>query len=487
MFSAQPPDSSRRAFLRVAALAAAGTLLTCCKTPEGAKTAKGGALGGAAAGGAGSALGGGTQAGGTGAVAGDGAQPPVATPPSEKIIDRPVPPTKEPAVRVKVGGIVQQKGIEVGAPGQLLSVKVDGQDEAFTRVKAPAIFTRTKNAWTITPHGGAAKRIDIAGDSVLVVATLGTAHEEFRVFGGVWPGVLHLVPTNAGADVIAHVPLETYLAGVVAKELYNSWSLEAHMAQAIAARSYAVCEEARWEGTRHFDVHASEASQAWAGKTEHAKSIEAVRRTRGQLLVFEGAVVPAYYSSCCGGARANAQGTITSNLRHDIAPLSAVGAPRGCACTDFSPNARWTVSLPLQGVSQTLRAWGPVEGFRELGSFSSVRTLEIVSRNAAGRTERMRVAAQGNLVCELPAERVRWALSADPKNPRVSKPLKERVKSGYFDPRIEGAALVLDGYGFGHGVGMCQFGAEGASRKGADARKILARSYPGSTIAVAYG
>lgn len=480
------PSQTRRAFLAVAAVGLAGSILASCKAPQGAKTANGGALGGTAAGGSGTAVGSGDVAGGAGAVPGDGNQPPVATAPSEKKVDRPIAPKKEPSVRVKVGGIVQGKGVEVGAAGQMLAVGLAGSGET-RRIKAPALFTRDAGGWSILPHGGSAKCVRIETGGELTVATVGAKSQEFHVLGGVWPGTLHLVPTKSGADVIAHVALETYLAGVVAKELYNSWSLEAHMAQAVAARSYAVCEEARWAELRHFDVHASEASQAWLGKTEHKKSLEAVRRTRGQLLVFENAVVPAYYSSCCGGARADAQGTIISSLRHDIAPLQAIHAPRGCGCMHLSPNANWTVSLQLRGVSQTLSAWGPLEGFRELGSFANVRALEVVGRNAAGRNQRMRVDSESGLACELPAERVRWALSADPANPRISKPFKERVKSAYFDPSVVGATLVLDGHGFGHGVGMCQFGAEAASRKGESAREILAHGYPGANIVIAYG
>ncbi len=478
--------ASRRAFLAVAAVGFAASVLASCKAQQGARTASGGPIGGPAVGGTGSVAGSGASAGGSGAVPGDGSQPPVAKPPTEKHIDRPAPPKNEPAVRVKVGSVVRGKGLEVGIPGQVLVVSTAALGVQLCRVQAPALLTRDDAGWSIAPRSGSSKRVRIDGSDELIVATAGATAEEFRVLGGVWPGALHLVVTPQGADVVAHVALETYLAGVVAKELYNSWSLEAHRAQAVAARSYAICEQARWAHRRHFDVHASEASQAWVGKTEHAKSLEAVASTRGQVLVFEGTVVPAYFSSCCGGARADAEGTIASDLRHDIAPLSAVGAPRGCACVSFSPHANWTAKLPLQGVSQTLCAWGPVEGFRELGSFASVRAIEVVGRNAAGRNQRMRVDAESGLACELPAERVRWALSADPINPRISKPFKERVKSAYFDPRVVGSALVLDGHGFGHGVGMCQFGAEGASRNGKHARAILAHSYPGASVAVSY-
>jgi stage II sporulation protein D len=66
------------------------------------------------------------------------------------------------------------------------------------------------------------------------------------------------------------------------------------------------------------------------------------------------------------------------------------------------------------------------------------------------------------------------------------RPAKERVKSAYFEPLVRGRELFVSGRGHGHGVGMCQYGAEAMSKKGAQAKAILARYYPGATLEKSY-
>ena len=85
------------------------------------------------------------------------------------------------------------------------------------------------------------------------------------------------------------------------------------------------------------------------------------------------------------------------------------------------------------------------------------------------------------------AERLRWALSANPSNPAEKKPLNERVKSAYFEPAVKGSQLVLKGAGYGHGVGLCQYGSEAMAKSGTNAAAILANYYPGARLVRAYG
>jgi stage II sporulation protein D len=81
---------------------------------------------------------------------------------------------------------------------------------------------------------------------------------------------------------------------------------------------------------------------------------------------------------------------------------------------------------------------------------------------------------------------LRWALNADPRDPALLRPSKDRVKSANFEALIAGRELVLAGRGHGHGVGMCQYGAEAMSKKGAKEAAILSRYYPGAKVVTAY-
>jgi|LauGreDrversion4_2_1035121.scaffolds.fasta_scaffold18390_4 stage II sporulation protein D len=493
-------DRNRRVFILASAVAAAGAVVAfgaACDTPQGMRAPKSPTV-----------PGGGTRAGQNPAgmngapPAQPSDQPPNGTtkpadPPAKtdgtdkpQTIDRPEPPSKEPAIRIKTREVPPTKPLVViEGYGPKVWLVEKGSGKGGVVAHGPVEARWTKGAWQITEMAGTARARAVAYQSrgTLDVTCLTNEPQRIKVDGVEWPGSVRLVPAGGAFDLVHEVAMETYLSGVIAKELMNSWAVETHRAQAIAARSYAVCEMAVWRPQRHYDVVADERSQAWVGTTNHAKSLDAVRDTAGQMLVFDGRVVPAYYSSCCGGARASAQDTISSEIRHDIAPLRAASGRKGCACTGFSKHARWEMTLAVPAVSRVLPAWARIEGYPSLARIGEVRQVEVVSRNELGRPVRVRIVDAKGWRCELSAERLRWALSANPSNPAEKKPLNERVKSAYFEPAVKGSQLVLKGAGYGHGVGLCQYGSEAMAKSGTNAAAILANYYPSARLVRAYG
>lgn len=492
-------DRTRRAFLLVSAVAAAGAAVAFgvgCDTPQGMRSPKSTTVPTPRPGdrpGQNPAGMNGAPAAGTEPV--KPAEPTKPDPaPKPQTIDRPEPPASEPAIRIKTREIPATKPfVSIEGVGPKVWIVEKGSGKGGVLASGPIEARWTNGAWRLTELAGTKRARPVAYESrgTIDVTSLANEAQRVSVDGVAWPGAIRLVPQPAAAgggfDLVHEVPMEMYLSGVIAKELINGWGVETHRAQAIAARSYAVCEMAVWRGQRHFDVSADESSQAWVGNTTHQKSLDAVRATRGEVLAFDGRVVPAYYSSCCGGARASAQDTISSELRHDIAPLRAASGRRGCACTGFSKHAKWEMKLDLAGVSRVLPAWARLEGYPSLVRIGQVASVEVVSRNEQGRPVRVRLVDAKGWRCELPAERLRWALSADPRNPAAKKPLGERVKSAYFDPTVRGRELLLRGAGYGHGVGLCQYGAEAMAKSGTRATAILANYYPGAELVRAYG
>ena len=405
-------------------------------------------------------------------------------------IERPQPPEKEPAIRIKTREVpAAAPKISIEGPGPHVWVVEKGSGKGGMLARGPVEARWSSAGWRITEGAGTrrARVLDFASRGTIDVSALSNEAARITIDGVQWPGAVRLVPQGARFDLVHEVPMEMYLSGVIAKELINSWGVETHRAQAIAARSWAICEMAVWRPQRHYDVVADERSQAWVGTTTHQKSLDAVRDTGGQLLVWQDRVVPAYYSSCCGGARASAQGTISSELLHDIAPLRASSGKRGCACTGFSKHARWEMTLAVPTVSRVLPAWGRLEGYPSLSRIGQVAQVSVVARNEQGRPVRVRLVDAKGWKCELTAESLRWALSASPSNPAEKKPLNERVKSAFFEPNVLGDRLVLKGAGYGHGVGMCQYGSEAMAKGGAKAAAILANYYPGAQLVRAYG
>lgn len=487
-------DRDRRRFILVSAAASAGAALffgAGCDTPQGMQSPR-----------APTVPGGGTRAGqnpagmngapdASPAPAKPNSDPPAkddgkAKPPT---IERPEPPAKEPAIRIRTREIppaMPQVSIDGVGPNIWLVEK--GTGKGGTLARGPVEFRWTNIGWRITESAGTrrARVLDYSSRGTLDVMSLSNEEQRITIDGVAWPGAVRLVPQRASFDLVHEVPMETYLSGVIAKELINGWGVETHRAQAIAARSWAVCEMALWRPQRHYDVVADERSQAWVGETKHQRSLDAVRDTAGQMLVWQDRVVPAYYSSCCGGARANAQDTISSEIQHDIAPLRAASGKRGCACTGFSKFAKWEMTLELPAVSRVLPAWGRIEGYPSLSRIGQLAALTVIARNEQGRPERVRVVDAKGWKCELTAESMRWALSASPSNPAVKKPVNERVRSAFFDPKIVGDRLVLKGAGYGHGVGLCQYGSEAMAKDGAKANRILSTYYPGAQLVRAY-
>jgi stage II sporulation protein D len=370
---------------------------------------------------------------------------------------------------------------EVAAPGSVRvgtdrgTIRVEGADGSVVSLAGPlAVALATDGRWTV----GSRKLVP----GPLELAPAAGAHLDLN--GQAFPGSLRLVPVSVEGiafDAVVEVPLETYLPGVLAKELFNSWKVETHRAQAVAARSFAICEM-HVNARRHYDVVAGEASQAWIGKTAHSTSVDAVRATFGTVLAWEGRVVPAYYSSCCGGRPASAKDAIRDMAFNAIPPLEATAAGRDDCC-EASPNFRWTMSLPRAASDARLAGYAAGEWPAAAG-LGPLAGVEVVDRNAAGRPRTYALVDRAGLRREIPSERLRWALNFT--DAKVGAP-KSRVKSGDLEVSFAATELSLAGRGFGHGAGMCQYGAEGMAKRGANWRRILARYYLGAELAVAYG
>jgi stage II sporulation protein D len=395
---------------------------------------------------------------------------------------RPIMPLGEPVVRVRVATI-RGEPVTLSHPSGWLWVKPDGEAAGRT-VRTPVAIRAAPGGWMVVESSdrAGAERVMLRGEVPLVIEPMKGWTREIQWKGGDWPGDATLVrrPDEGGdaADLVFSVPMETYLPGVLAKELYKGWTDEAYRAQAVAARSYALCEHAWWQGRRHYDVVAGQASQAWVGSTADATSRRAVQDTAGQYLMHDGRVVPAYYSSCCGGAPASATDAIREGSWMDIAPLSVDDGgdarPRGCC--EKAPTARWRISLGTAELARRLNAWAEREGRKDLGALAGVKSISVAEANPAGRPVSFRIADPRGRKVLWDAEDLRYAVNAGASG------AKDSLKSGFVSPRIDGGRVVFDGRGHGHGAGMCQFGAEAMGRAGRSHEQILRRYYPGATI-----
>jgi stage II sporulation protein D len=277
------------------------------------------------------------------------------------------------------------------------------------------------------------------------------------VGGKAYRGSLRLEVERVGGAprLLNHVSIEDYLLGVVPGEMPERFGLEALKAQAVAARSYALAEYGRLGR-----VFADTRSQVYGGRgMEASLASRAVRETEGEVLMSGTRIVKAFYSSTCGGRTAPA-----GSVFDDAAPGVM---ERAVTCPDCrsSPNYSWLRRFTAERVcaAANLPA-APLE--------SVTTTPETLPE----RVQTVTVRAGGEEVT-LPAALFRERLSA-------GRPKSEQLLSTQFSapPSIEDGALVLEGRGWGHGVGLCQYGASGFAARGAAYDAILARYYPGAAL-----
>lgn len=129
-------------------------------------------------------------------------------------------------------------------------------------------------------------------------------------------GHFQMINDGTGLTVINDLPIEEYIQGVVPAEMPSSWEHEAHKAQAIAARSYALANLGK-RGKHGYDLKDTPEDQAYGGASaETPQTNEATTETEGIVLIHSGKIIPAYYSASAGGHTKSASQVWTKDLAY---------------------------------------------------------------------------------------------------------------------------------------------------------------------------
>jgi stage II sporulation protein D len=323
-------------------------------------------------------------------------------------------------------------------------------------------------------------------DGVLTLRT--DAEQEFAMFSGQrFRGAIRVVASDTGIVVVNVLPVEWYLRGVVPLEIGGPRAgneQAAVEAQAIAARSYTAARLASIEGSASrnasYDMLSSVADQVYGGAdAERPFSNLAVANTIGLVIKYNGRTVSAPYHSTCGGETATPDEVWRTGgepyLQRVSDRIPGTGDRYYC---DISPRFSWTRTLSNGELDAAVRAYLASYTTVPSGGAGHVRNVTIESRTASGRVARLIIAA----------ERGNFALRGNDIRYVLRQPGGEILNSTYFSVQTEDrlggglGRLVVKGNGYGHGIGMCQWGAIGRARAGQSARAILATYYPGTTV-----
>jgi SpoIID/LytB domain protein len=299
-------------------------------------------------------------------------------------------------------------------------------------------------------------------------------------------GTLQLEAAGDGLVVINRLSLERYLLGL--NEVPTDWPLEALRAQAVAARTYALWTLARPRGgaagTYGFDICASELCQVFSGadvvSTEDgARWARAVKSTARRTLVFEGEPILARYHSTSGGTTLDNADAFPGESSPPY--LRAVES----TTEEASPFYRWLVRFRLDRLERILAAAGWWDGsagaLREVHSVASAGGLHYPDVVFTGRREVVRTAEEFRALLREAAPRLYPELYPS-RAATGSGRLPETLPSNRIEVTTRAGVVEIAGRGWGHGVGMSQWGARGMAEDGASFDEILEHYYPGTSL-----
>jgi stage II sporulation protein D len=280
-----------------------------------------------------------------------------------------------------------------------------------------------------------------------------------RLNGREYGGIIDLLRSGEGMAIVNEVPLEEYVAGVVRAEAGERWPLEALRAQAVAVRTYAAHHRTLGAG-KPYHLVASTAHQQYAGRVSPASPVwTAVTDTAGQILLWEGELFPAFYHTDSGGFTEDPRAVFAARNMPALKPVR-------CEFSAGSPHYYWTVDVKLADLGEMLRR-------QDLG-VGAVTAIEVTERTVSLRAAWLTITGTRGSV-RLRGNDLRRAVGYD------------TLKSTLFAVAVQGDLAQFAGRGYGHGVGLCQWGAKTMAEQGYSARQILEFYYPGATAGMLGG
>ncbi|SNS34073.1 stage II sporulation protein D [Anaerovirgula multivorans] len=318
--------------------------------------------------------------------------------------------------------------------------------------------------------------------------------------------------SNSDMSIVNKLPLEEYLYGVVPSEMPALWSLEALKAQAVAVRGYAIANMNRFRNVG-FDLCSTTTSQAYGGfDREHPNSNRAVDETHSKVLTYNGELVNAFYHSNSGGYTENSENVWSSTVAYI----------RGVK-DDFSlghQNSTWTEVLTKSQVKTLLENnnvfVGEVIDLKVTSVSQNGRVLELTVFGTNGQEvfvkERSRTifglkstwftvngtgGSAGNsndiMIRNNTSEtnpitlNNKYIISSSGVS-QISNPSNIKIYNGtnyretIQSSTVASDSFVFDGKGFGHGLGMSQWGAKKMAEEGYNYVQILTHYYTGTKV-----
>ncbi len=277
-----------------------------------------------------------------------------------------------------------------------------------------------------------------------------------RVKGAVYGQAIEIWrESNGKITIINDITVEDYLKGVLPSEVNPSWPMESLKAQAVASRTYALFKMIENKDQR-YHMSKDVLSQVYGGKNlEHSLTNQAVEETQGQILSYNNQVFPAYFHSTCGGATTHAE---------YIWPIEPHPSLQGVECNFCwkSKHYRWNASFTKAEIQKNLTAKGV--------KISGITDIALGEKDATGRAKYFMIKTAAENIPVHSNDFRLWVSPMKLKSTWIQS--IDKTKTGYS----------MKGRGWGHGVGLCQYGTKQLGEMGYTAFRILNYYYPGAQL-----
>jgi stage II sporulation protein D len=255
-------------------------------------------------------------------------------------------------------------------------------------------------------------------------------------------------------NIINVLTLEDYIKGVLPKEVSADWNTEALKAQAVISRTYAIINLNR-HSTQRFDMCSTTHCQVYGGAgVEAAPCNKAILETQCEVLTYDGELAQTVFHANCGGHTEDPK--YIWNWKDTPPYLKGVK----CNYCTAAPYTNWEKILDESFIRKQLSD----------NNIGKIKNIKIKEKTSAGTAKELKIIhSEGEL--KLNAYQFRLAIGT------------WQIKSHAFDSiKINGDKFHFKGKGWGHKVGLCQWGAKGMAEKGKTYKQILAYFYPGTKI-----
>lgn len=377
-----------------------------------------------------------------------------------------------------VGAAQEKKDVSIQEPKQplppvqkqhyVVRVLLDEQEMAHHAGWA----LRAQDGFFLTGVNDESKKIDISHNAIHITARNGSvyvnnkkvSHKNFKIIpksgytdftGDVYQGTLYVLTKGTQTYLVNAVEMEDYLVAVVSAESWPGWPLEVNKVMAIACRSYVISmiQQAQSQ-ERLYHIKNTNAHQTYKGFKKDSPHQVAVQQTRGMFLAHNNKPIIAMFDSCCGGV-------IPARIKGvDFKSAPYLARTYACDHCKRCKLYRWQAKYSLNEFEATLKK-GTIPRLKKL------KDVAITKKDSAG------------LVREVS---IKGSTSHTVSGKKIYSLFKNKVKSFCFTVNKKAGTLVFEGRGYGHHLGLCQWGAKEMVADGWDYKSILQFYYPGTVM-----